>query len=210
MTLATLELVVIGTGRSGTAWAARHLTAAGVPCGHESVFDWHPSSDPGRRLDYPGRTPSPYEPAPDVVLRAESSLAAIAFLPLLPADCVVWHLTRDPLAVVASWAESGILDWPPATPYGQFMARHVPGLADEPTTIGRAARWVAEWNLRGVERCRVLGLAVARSRIEDHDADTVNPHRLDPDPLEWATIRDAASPAAVAALERWAYVAGYQ
>ena len=34
----TLRVVVTGTGRSGTGFAARWLTSAGIPCGHEAFF----------------------------------------------------------------------------------------------------------------------------------------------------------------------------
>ncbi len=37
--LVSIEFVVTGTGRSGTAYAAALFTAAGLPCGHEGVFN---------------------------------------------------------------------------------------------------------------------------------------------------------------------------
>lgn len=211
MTAVKLRTVVIGSGRSGTGWAARWLTEQGEPCGHESVFDWHPSSHPDRRLDYPGRTPSPHEPAADVVLEAESSLAAIAHLAHLPDGCWVWHLTRDPLAVVASWASSRILTRPAGTPYGRFVVAHCPDVAAEASDVARAARWVAEWNLRGHDAARRLGLRYHRSRLEDVAAGhaLVNQHRPDGEPVTWRQVRAEATPYTAAMLTRWAHLAGY-
>lgn len=211
MTAAALEVVVIGSGRSGTAWAAHRLTEAGVPCGHESVFDWHPSSDPSRRLDYPGRTPSEWEPPPTVELRAESSLAAIAHLSHLPDGCRIWHVVRDPRDVIDSWAKSGLLTDPTASPYGRFMLAHVPAIADESLNVGRAARWVAEWNLRGAAACHALGLAYERTQVEHVAPLALNRHRpIGAEPLTWTAIADAATVPTLELLGEWATLAGYR
>lgn len=207
MTVA-LEVVVIGSGRSGTAWAATALTVDGTPCGHESVFDWHPSSRPDRRLDYPGRTPSPFEPAPEVELRAESSLAAIAHLAAVPPSATVWHVAREPRATIRSWVDSGILD-DPAAPYGRFALAHVPAAAAETTPLGRAARWVAEWNLRGAAAARALGLDYRLDRLEDLAGEIVNQHGPGRTPPVWPVLSAVCQPATFALLVEWAATAGY-
>lgn len=209
MTAVDLSVVVIGTGRSGTAWAARHLTGQGVPCGHESVFDWHPDSHPSRRLDYPGRTPSPHEPPAHLPLEAEASLAAIAHLAHLPEGCHVWHVARNPLAVVASWAGSGILADPLASPYGRFVLAHVPAVAWERSEVARAARWVAEWNLRGVDVARALALDYHLTRLEDEQAAKVNEHGGSRPGVPWERIIREASTTTAAMLLKWANHAGY-
>lgn len=206
MTTVRLEVVVIGTGRSGTAWAARRLTAAGVTCGHESVFDWHWSSQPDRRLEYQGRVPSRHAPPDGVPLRAEASLAAIAHLAVVPVGCTVWHVVRHPLAVVASWAGSGILD-DCASPYGRFVWAHVPAVAGESTSLGRAARWVAEWNLRGAAAAQALGLPYCRTQVEG-DSEVVNRHST-ADPLSWDQALEACTPATGQLLRQWAAAARY-
>jgi hypothetical protein len=33
-----MRVLITGTGRCGTGWMARALTAAGAPCGHEAAF----------------------------------------------------------------------------------------------------------------------------------------------------------------------------
>lgn len=208
MTAAALSVVVIGSGRSGTAWAAHRLTESGIPCGHESVFDWHPSSDPTRRLDYPGRTPSQHEPPAGIELAAESSLAAIAHLAHVPADCRVWHVARHPLAVIDSWASGGILD-DPGTPYGRFALAHVPAIAAERSAVGRAARWVAEWNLRGRHAANALGLAYRLTRIEDEHSDPVNRHQRSTPTVTWEAVADEASIDTAEMLGEWAIAAGY-
>lgn len=210
MTAVDLRFVVIGSGRSGTAWAARQLTERGIVCGHESVFDWHPSTDPGRRLDYPGRTPSPHEPPDDeVLLEADASLAAIAHLAQLPAGCNVWHVARDPRQVIDSWAVSGILGDLTGSPYGRFIAAHVPAVAAEGDLVGRAARWVAEWNLRGRAAAQALRLPYRLDRIEDGDGDVVNRHRIGDAGLTWETIARCSTIATAELLGEWATVAGY-
>src|SRR5574343_413925 len=35
-----LKYLIVSCGRSGSVWAARFLTGLGIPCGHESIFDW--------------------------------------------------------------------------------------------------------------------------------------------------------------------------
>lgn len=209
MTDVALRFVVIGSGRSGTAWAARQLTESGIVCGHESVFDWHPSSDPSRRLDYPGRTPSPHEPPDRIALEADASLAAIAHLAQLPDGCNVWHVARDPRQVIDSWAASGILGDLPRTPYGRFIAAHVPAVAAERDLIGRAARWVAEWNLRGRAAAQALRLPYRLDRIEDGDGRLVNAHRTYDVGLTWGGIADCSTIETAELLAEWATVAGY-
>lgn len=210
MTAVDLSVVVIGSGRSGTAWAARHLTGQGVPCGHESVFDWHPSADPTRRLDYAGRTPSPHEPPAHLPLEAEASLAAIAHLAHLPEGCHVWHVARHPFDVIRSWVSSGILAVPLASPYGRFVIAHVPDVATEASPVARAARWVAEWNLRGRTAARSLGLPYTLTRLEDEGTPPVNEHPIGSRPgMTWARVRAEATPDTVRLLTRWAATAGY-
>lgn len=199
-----LSVVVIGSGRSGTGWAARHLTANGQSCGHESVFDWTPYSTPTRRLDYPGRTPSPHEAPGELV--AESSLAAIAYLGQLDASVRVWHLARDPAACVASWAHFEILD-DDATPYGAFCRRHVPAIAEEANGLGRAARWVAEWNLRGWREAHDRP-GYRLDRLEDvAEGEPVNarPHP----PAELDEVLASCSLGTARLLLSWAELAGY-
>lgn len=208
MTAVALEVVVIGSGRSGTAWAAEHLTAAGVTCGHESVLDWHATSRPDRRLGYPGRTPSPHEPAPGAPLRAESSLAAIAYLAVVPPTVRVWHVAREPRSTARSWAASGILDDPTA-PYGRFALAHVPPMALEPTPLGRALRWVAEWNLRGAGAAWALDLDYRLDRLEDVAEGRVNPHGPDAPPPGWDEIRGACRAETFEFVTWWAAIAGY-
>lgn len=205
-----LRCVVIGSGRSGTAWAARHLTRRGIVCGHESVFDWHPSSQPDRRLDYDGRTPSKHEPPAGIELQADASLAAIAHLAQLPAGCSVWHLARDPLDVIASWAAGGILnEQVPSTPYGRFIAAHVPEVFDEGTPVGRAARWVAAWNLRGRQAALVLGLPYRLTRIEAVSAGEAAVNASTHRRVTLGDVHAHARAETAAMLDVWRHAAGY-
>jgi hypothetical protein len=102
---APLRYVVLSTGHSGTGYAAKLLTSAGVPCGHESIFT---------RNGVVGR-PS---------LQADSSFHAVGYLdhPICQGAKLV-HLVRHPLKVIRSWLHGGthpendtwgrkICDWP--------------------------------------------------------------------------------------------------
>lgn len=81
------RFVVTGSGRCGTWWTSRLLTAAGLPCGHEKVFNHR-----GAGVWPPGAV-------------ADSSWMATPHLAGL--DLPVLLLVRHPLRVVASWVEIG-------------------------------------------------------------------------------------------------------
>lgn len=120
-----MRLLVTGCGRSGTKWAARAVTAAGVGCGHEEAF-------------------SPYrQDIGDGGWRAEASWCAAPFTPL--AGTHVVHLVRHPLLVVASLVHRGSLD-PSKRRWGIWAFQFHPEVAEIEDPVRRAAaHWVA-WN----------------------------------------------------------------
>ena len=45
-----LKYLVTGTGRCGTVYMARILTSIGIPCGHETIFDYRGTRGARKRL----------------------------------------------------------------------------------------------------------------------------------------------------------------
>ncbi|WFE45310.1 hypothetical protein [Verrucosispora sp. WMMD1129] len=112
-----MRLVVTGSGRCGTKYLSALLTAAGVPCGHEQVFN----------ADGP-----PVWPAG---LRADSSWMAVPHLPL---SCPVVLLVRHPLAVVRSWVEIGFFTHDAGNPTHGPLRRFAPQVYEETTPADAA------------------------------------------------------------------------
>lgn len=86
-----MKLVVTGTGRSGTGWAAAVLNSAGVFTGHERVFTPR-TVDPGTHIDW-------------CEYHADASWLAVPRLPLMNVRAAL--IVRNPLDVVASMAHIG-------------------------------------------------------------------------------------------------------
>jgi hypothetical protein len=125
-----LELIVTGTARSGTLYMARVLTSLGLPCGHESVFNYETKESILRFRDASKRTlstisifdeisrienvPIPLISEPDskleqgkwidpTVIVADSSYMAMPYLNYKEIKKVpVIHVIRNPLAVISS------------------------------------------------------------------------------------------------------------
>jgi hypothetical protein len=113
---------------SGTERTSKILTALGHPCGHEVLF-------------------GPFTHTPVFgALQGDASWFALPRLEDLPADVVIFHQVRDPIAVVRSLVGSHMLTEP--SPYVDFIATHAPEVLahdDEPSRC--MAYWV-EWNRR--------------------------------------------------------------
>lgn len=86
-----MRLVVTGTGRSGTGWAAAILNSAGVFCGHENVFTPR-TVKPLTYIDWCG-------------YKADASWLAVPRLPLMNVRAAL--IVRNPLEVVASMTHIG-------------------------------------------------------------------------------------------------------
>jgi hypothetical protein len=180
------NFVVTGTGRSGTAYMARLLSAAGHSCGHEELFTPHTSGPPafGER-------------------QGDSSWLAAPFLPGLPEGCVVLHQVRNPLEVLRSFLGIQMFDdgfrlpaqvrlrrqaWrlreqararlgpgsaqqppPLRADFGGFIRRHTPEVyASSDERVRGITHWVT-WN-RLVERAGDMADdRYVRYRLEDVD-----------------------------------------
>jgi len=133
-------VVVTGTGRSGTGFAAQWLTSAGVPCGHEQFFTITGYDGALQRM----------RRYPEFV--AESSWMAVPWLdrPQL-AEAAVIHQVRHPKKVAES-----CMRHPPGTtpPYLEYLEAHCPEVARYDDDLNKAvARWVY-WNRRIEDACQ--------------------------------------------------------
>lgn len=108
-----MRVLITGTGRCGTGWMARALTAAGAPCGHEAAFTARGHGD----CDWV----------------AESSWLAAPYLDRLDGVYVV-HLVRDPLKTIASRAATPTFR-PRLSGHGRFAVHHAP------TSCAATAGW---------------------------------------------------------------------
>lgn len=113
-----LRAVIVGTGRSGSKYIAKVLSACGVPCGHEQVWGF-----------------GEYKAG----LVVDSSWLAVASLPL---PLIVWHQVRNPEAQI----RSRVLN--PPTNASRYLNVRDAWLPDLPRDRAvAAARWYVMWNL---------------------------------------------------------------
>ena len=135
-----VKLLVVGTGRCGTASAQRALNAVGIGCGHEDVY-------------------GPWGYVDETGLEADASWLAVPYLPFVNARII--HLARDPVDVANSFLSIGFFDAAPANVYKDFARRWAPLTGDG---VDDAFRWWLEWN-RMCERH-----AAARFRVDEMPA----------------------------------------
>lgn len=115
-----LDYLITGTGRCGTVYCAKYLSAAGIPCGHEAVFDHRGLNMALSRLDgfesvvlseasqmrfHPDGTITRLQAYVDPTrLRAESSYLAAPYLDHARLkDTQMVHVVRNPVAVIQSF-----------------------------------------------------------------------------------------------------------
>lgn len=173
--------LVTGTGRCGTVYMARLLTSLGIPCGHESVFDYRGIRWAEKRLkreeplelSYVSQTEykdGKWKPLDRWLVDltsivAESSYMAAPFLnePIMQGATVI-HVVRDPVKVVHSFCN--YIDYfkshVGSNSYEQFIYRWVPELQKEMPQYDRACLFYVRWN-EMIER----GKPALFHRIED-------------------------------------------
>src|SRR5690349_10525286 len=137
-----LHFLVVGSGRSGTRYAAELFTALGIPCGHEAMF-----AEPDRRATLVG----------------DASFGAVAFLPEF--EGVVFHQVRHPLAVLRSILATGFFTDPGTyVAYRELIEATLPDITRLASPIEKAMHYIVGWN-RLCEEAASL-----RWRVEDLDA----------------------------------------
>lgn len=126
-----MKIVVTGTGRSGTGWAAATLNSAGLFCGHENVFT-PKTVRPLSYIDWCG-------------YKADASWLAVPRLPLMNVRAAL--IVRNPLDVVASMQHIGFGMGMHDNDHAEVATREVVGF--EPTLDGYLRFW-CEWNERAL------------------------------------------------------------
>lgn len=165
-----LKYIITGTGRCGTGYAARLLSSAGMPCGHETVF----SFDGYDLLRAPG-------------LKADSSWLAAPFLDDEDlAGIQVVHLVRHPQHVIESLVRmrffSGEVE--AYQPYLDFARKYLPSLDDLDCPIEKASFFYIYWN-RLIEAVKPDAIRV---RVEDGPGAILE--ALGIDPGDWELFDD--------------------
>jgi hypothetical protein len=161
-----LKFIVTGCGRSGTVYMARFLTQLGIPCGHESIFDYEPKNiileklnNPELRKlsecsihDFTGEVPIdlPEWVKPSETI-AESSYMAMPYLNIEEIkDVPVIHIIREPLKVIGSFVYTlnyFEFNYPrPDDKWEEFIFEYLPKLRLIPTQLERAAYYYCRWN----------------------------------------------------------------
>lgn len=126
-----MRFVVTGCGRSGTKYVSHLLTAAGLDCGHEDVFNAWPG----------GRPPSGWR---QTDLDGDSSYIAAPWTPDLRHELTVVHLVRAPLdhirsVVGCSHVANGDAPWV------RFIDSQIQLLRHHRGPVRAAAYWL-RWN----------------------------------------------------------------
>lgn len=158
-----LKFIITGTGRCGTVFAARFLTSLGVPCGHESIFDYRNTGVKERILNPNKRFISECSTndfidgirqlLPEWVVpsetQAESSYMAAPYLNMQEiADVPLIHVYRNPIKVVSSFifTLNYFSNTTPADPWEVKIYETLPALYDIDTQIERACYYYCKWN----------------------------------------------------------------
>lgn len=148
-----LQYLVVGTGRCGTVSTSRLLTKAGIPCGHESIFNSEGGNKAVERIKTntfvqsytSGRDGATL---PDKII-ADASYMAVPFLDLPILNKVkIIHLVRHPLEVISSFVYGVnhfqgnhiVKEW------DDFIERHLPSINEYSTPVEKAAHFYVAWN----------------------------------------------------------------
>lgn len=135
-----MRFIVTGTPRSGTKYAAKLLTALGVPCTHEETL--RPMAEVVDCLRWYRDTDS-----------GESSWMAWTLLPLFPESVPVLHTIRDPWLVVDSLTNRNKILWAdhlrehkPYQSIRDTIRHYCPAVWEWDAVVNRAAQFVLDWH----------------------------------------------------------------
>lgn len=157
-----IDFIITGTGRCGTVYMAKVLTQMGIPCGHESIFDYAGIDKATSILDDKSLTQTS-----DVsqrsghyvdveTIRAESSYLAAPFLEhKLIENIPVIHVTRHPLKVISSFINEAnyFKKDKRLNEYEQFIYTHLPELKQYPTQLLKTMYYYIRWNQLIFDSC---------------------------------------------------------
>lgn len=171
-----LRFLVTGTGRCGTVFFARWFTSLGVPCGHESIFDWNGLDIAILRIQ--NKIPKALSIISQencdamnwinpITIQAESSYMSAPFLDhKILNNTKIIHLVRSPVKVVNSFCNYHNYFQNPKLhedKWESFIYKHIPELDQELTPYDRACLYYVRWNElieqklnnRGFHFCRI-------------------------------------------------------
>lgn len=180
-----LKILVTGTGRCGTVFMARLLTSLGIPCGHESIFNWDGIDGAVGRLvgSWPitqsvisqeNSEKADWLDLNDI--QAESSYMSAPFLShvILKTTQLV-HIVRHPVQVIDSFINSlGYFSQPePQDRWESFIFMHLPELKSSSlTNIDRGALYYLSWNY--LIESQLLDRGFYFHRVEDDPPELLN------------------------------------
>lgn len=156
-----LEYLVVGTGRCGTAYMAHLLTSAGIPCGHESIFNTKNSTikkikeqiKNKKDVELSECSINDQEPwvDPSTIVADSSYLSAPFIKDKIFYNTKIIHVVRHPLDVISSFVLDGNYfsnNFPENTiTYQKYIRKYVPKVYKNnhnPET--RAALYYIYWN----------------------------------------------------------------
>lgn len=150
-----IKYIITGTGRCGTLNMAHNFTLAGIPCGHESIFNPEGLQGAKDRLSGKKRIEASQVSMRDesiwfdpLMLKADSSYMAAPFLgEEIIKDAQIIHLVRNPLKVISSFVKNlGYFRNLKNSSWEKFMCRHVPDLLETDDHLERACIYYLKWN----------------------------------------------------------------
>ena len=151
-----LDLILTCVGRTASGFYSKYLTSAGIPCGHEHIFNIYGYENAVKRLD---KFPK---------LRADSSWQAAPHLDCdILKDAFVVHLIRHPKQNIESWMRQPTESV--SVPYWEYAAKHCPKTDNLEYTIDRYAHRYTAWNRMIEEACAnrpSVQFDIARDPIE--------------------------------------------
>ena len=152
-----MEILITGTGRCGTVYAARLLNSCGVNCGHESIFNiggleearflWNNKNH--INISDISKDEMWIKPSDIQKIQADSSYMAAPFLECdLLRNAKIIHLIRNPMLIVSSFVKDFhyFQSSSPSNVYEEFIYQHVPDLKEEMHPIKRTTLYVSLWN----------------------------------------------------------------
>lgn len=190
--LKKLKVIVTGTGRCGTVSVAKIISHAGMPCGHESIFDHQGMGIVMDRLE--GRKEielsgisklasqeeeqlgmfwfNHSDPDQPIEIVGDSSYMAAPYLdnPIFN-DVKIVHVVREPIKVINSFVggfnyfkDNYDIE---SKPYHDFIYSHVPELKEKMHPLTRAALYYIHWNTMIEKKGKANGKKYFLHRVEN-------------------------------------------
>lgn len=149
-----MKFVVTGTGRCGTGYMSKILTEAGLPCGHEAIYNFN------------GVNESNY-------LIGDSSWMAVPHLSKLAGtNTKVIHIYRNPLKVFRSWLfdQNNIISLNytnTKSNYNHYLLKHYPDIGNEENQVDKAVLYYLQCNNSIYEACDAGDIDYIEFKVED-------------------------------------------